>query len=126
MARILIIEDEQAILSLLRRIVMHMGHVAITASNGPEALALLGTADPNLIISDLRMPGQPSGIDLIRNLRQRCPRLPIIVISGYVSRDSMAKWPELGIDDFLAKPFDMDAIRDVVERALLRTSQTVG
>ena len=126
MARVLIIEDEQAILNLLRRIITHIGHEALTSSNGSEALAMLASFDPHLIISDLRMPGKPSGIDLIRELRNRLPRLPIIVISGYASNNMLAAWPELGIDEFLPKPFDMDAIRDAVGRALQRVSQPAG
>lgn len=122
MARILIIEDEQAVLSLLRRIVGHMGHVPVVSSNGPEALSKLEQADPDLILSDLRMPGAPSGVELIRSLRARCPKLPIIVISGYTSRDFLSRWPELGVDDFLPKPFDMAKIRDVITRALVRAS----
>ena len=118
MAKILIIEDEHAILNLLERIVLHMGHSPVVASDGFVALKLLEKMTPDMIVSDLKMPGTPSGIDLIRTLRSRCPRIPIVVISGYASRDFMAKWPELGIDEFLPKPFDMTSIRNVIERAL--------
>ena len=124
MARVLIIEDEKAILNLLKRIVSHMGHTAHIAPSGPDALALLAKTEVDLIVSDLRMPGTPSGVDLIRELRTRFPRLPIIVVSGYVSRDFMAKWPELGVDDFLPKPFDMDTIRTTIEKVLQRAAET--
>lgn len=120
MARILIIEDERAILNLLQRIAGHMGHEAVAARNGPEALAVADTVVPDLVISDLRMPGTPSGIDLLRALRGRWPRVPLLVISGYASRDLVAKWPELGIDEFLPKPFDMDSIRENIARLLQR------
>ena len=96
-----------------------MHHEAVIARNGPEALAIADTVKPDLIISDLRMPGVPSGIDLLRALRMRWPRVPLLVISGYASRDLMAKWPEIGIDEFLPKPFDMDAIREIITRLLV-------
>lgn len=124
MARVLIIEDEKAILNLLKRIVSHMDHTAHVAPSGPDALALLARTEVDLIISDLRMPGTPSGVDLIRELRTRFPALPIIVVSGYVSRDFMAKWPELGVDEFLPKPFDMETIRATIERVLQRATTT--
>lgn len=124
MARVLIIEDEAAILNLLKRIVSYMDHEAHIAPSGPDALTFLAGHEVDLIISDLRMPGAPSGVELIRELRNRFPRLPIIVISGYVSRDFMAKWPELGVDEFLPKPFNMDAIRTTIDRALARAAET--
>ncbi len=126
MSQILIIEDERAILSLLQRIVTHMGHTALAASNGTAAVALLEEIEPDLVVSDLKMPGTPSGIDLIRAIREKFAKLPIIVISGYASRDFMSKWPELGIDEFLPKPFDMYAIRNVIERVLHRTPVAGG
>lgn len=124
MAKVLVIEDERAISSLLQRIVGHMRHEAIVARNGPEALAIADTVHPDLIISDLRMPGVPSGIDLLRALRVRWPRVPLLVISGYASRDLVSKWPEIGIDEFLPKPFDMDAIREIIARLLVRQEAT--
>lgn len=118
MARILIIEDERAILTLLHRIATHMGHSTATASNGAEALEQFDTFDPQLIISDLKMPGTPSGVDLIRALHKRNPQVPILVISGYASREFMTRWPDLGIDEFVPKPFRMDTIRDAICRLL--------
>lgn len=124
MARILIIEDEQAILNLLGRIVSYMGHEALIAPNGERALELLTTQEVDLIVSDLRMPGTPSGVELIRELRTRHPATPVIVISGYVSRDFMSNWPDLGVEEFLPKPFNMEAIRTTIERVLNRATET--
>ncbi len=118
MSKILIIEDERAILVLLNRIVTHMGHSAVTTTNGTEALEELEASDPQLVVSDLKMPGTPSGLDLIRELHKRKPAVPILVISGYASSELMSRWPDLGINQFVPKPFRMDTIRDAIIRAL--------
>lgn len=117
MARILIIEDEAAILKLLGRIVRHLGHEPIAAGNGPTALAL-AEVEPDMIITDLFMPGKPSGMELVHALRQRWPTVPMGVISGYVSNELVGNWDDHGVDAFLAKPFDMHEIQGIIDRML--------
>ena len=117
MARVLIIEDEPAILKLLGRIVCHMGHEPIPAANGPAALKL-SDANPDLMISDLFMPGKPSGMEFIQALRRQWPETPLVVISGYVSTEIVGNWADHGVDDFLAKPIDMRQIQGIIEGML--------
>jgi len=74
------------------------------------------------IVTDMHMPGKPSGIQLVKILRQRWPTAGLIVMSGYSSSEFMAKWPDLGIDEFIAKPFDMVAIRHLIKRVLSKKS----
>lgn len=117
MARILIIEDEAAILKLLGRIVRFMGHEPVTAANGPIVLALPDPT-PDVIITDLFMPGKPSGMELVHALRLRWPNVPLCVISGYVSNELVGNWSDHGVDAFLAKPFDMHEIQGIITRML--------
>lgn len=120
MAKILIIEDEAAISTLLRRIIGHMGHEVATAADGSQAQKLAIDESFDLILSDLHIPGSPSGINLLLEIREKKPALPIVVVSGYSTGDLIDQCAEAGIKDFLAKPFEMMSVRSLVDDILKR------
>ena len=64
------------------------------------------------------MPGKPSGMEFIQALRRQWPETPLVVISGYVSTEIVGNWADHGVDDFLAKPFDMRQIQGIIEGML--------
>lgn len=118
MASILIIEDEAVVWSLLRRIITGMGHQVDVASDGRKGLELAGQGQHAVIVSDLHMPGEISGMDLIRRLRAAKPQCPIVVVSGYPSADTLEECEKLGITDFLTKPFEMTFVQSSIEQIL--------
>jgi CheY-like chemotaxis protein len=118
-AKLLLIEDEVGVQNYFKTVVTRMGHTFIAASDGPAGLqALTPEAGIDLIMTDLNMPGEPSGMALVRAIRKQMPDTPVVVVSGYPTRERLDECKALGIDDFLTKPFEMTFFNSVVTRLL--------
>ncbi|MGH7971989.1 MAG: response regulator [Limisphaerales bacterium] len=118
MARILVIDDEPAVRSLLNRALTTAGHEVLLAAHGQEALALLVSAPVDLVVTDIYMPIQ-EGLSTIRELRNRFPGLPIIAMSGMPLANEMLGIAEaLGVKACLRKPFPTDDLLKAIEKAL--------
>jgi len=117
---ILIVDDEPAIRLLCRHGLQAEGLFCEEASNGPEALALVGAKPFDLVLLDMAMPGGMTGLDVCRRLRENppTPHLRIIVFSGHVSADDLAQVMLAGADDFLTKPFSILQLQARVKAAL--------
>jgi two-component system, OmpR family, KDP operon response regulator KdpE len=116
--RILVVDDEHAILRVLSIKLRVAGYDVITALNGEEALKLVASANPDLLLLDLLLPGM-DGLQVMENLRDRSD-LPIIVISA--RPDLAQKALSLGAAYFLAKPFDVDDLVGKTDRLLDRNT----
>jgi two-component system KDP operon response regulator KdpE len=104
-ARILVVDDEQQVLRLLRTSLTERGYDVTTASTGEDALTAVARRMPDVIVLDLVMPGI-SGLDVCREIRKDSA-VPIIVLSARGDeRDKVAALDE-GADDYLTKPFGM-------------------
>jgi UDP-3-O-[3-hydroxymyristoyl] N-acetylglucosamine deacetylase len=115
---ILVVDDEEEIRNTLRGVLADEGFDVLEASDGRRALELLeATAPPRLAIVDVWMP-EIDGIALVERMRSQAPRLPIIVISGHGTIETAVRVIRLGAFDFLEKPFQLDALLNVVGRAL--------
>jgi PAS domain S-box-containing protein len=111
--RILVVEDEEGVRRVTERILCAHGY-EVTAASGPEAaLSLVETADVDLVLTDVVMPGM-SGAMLVERLREEEPRLPAIFMSGYTDRPG-ALPPDAA---FLSKPFSRQELLDRVADAL--------
>ena len=80
--KILVVDDEPAIVSTLKDSLEALGYQSVGASNGKEALQLVDKDAFDLVITDIRMP-EKSGIDLLHQLKERHPELPVVIITGY-------------------------------------------
>ncbi|HZP43560.1 MAG TPA: UDP-3-O-acyl-N-acetylglucosamine deacetylase [Candidatus Binatia bacterium] len=114
---ILVVDDEEQIRHTLRGVLADEGFEVLEATNGRTALELLEHAVPRLAIVDIWMP-EVDGIELVRRMRSRAPSVPIIVISGHGTIETAVRVIRLGAFDFLEKPFPLDALLNVVDRAL--------
>ncbi|MDE2322767.1 MAG: sigma-54-dependent Fis family transcriptional regulator [candidate division NC10 bacterium] len=119
MEMILVVDDEQGMRELLTVLLEHQGYRVITASDGEQALDLVAHQSPDLVISDVRMP-RMDGIGLLTGIRKADPHLPVIMVTAYASMDSTIQAMRLGADDYITKPFRIDEIRLVVEKALAK------
>ena len=117
MANLLIIDDDVDMLTSLREVLAQAGYAVTGASSGPEALSLADEANPDLVISDVRMAGM-DGIQTIEKLVEHRPQLKSIVITGYAANDVPGRAMELSTCDYLCKPFTADQLIQSVERAL--------
>lgn len=119
MARILIIEDEEPLRTVLAKSLTYAGHVVIEAENGRQGVELFREAPTDLVITDLIMPVQ-EGDETILALRKEHPRLPIIAISG--GDENSPRFLKIA-EKFrpvriLAKPFPLQELRVMIEEVL--------
>ncbi len=118
MARILIVDDETAILTVLRVLINNLGHETVTFLDGGEAIQAIRSDETiDLIISDLRMSGV-SGVDVITAVKKHRPNTPVLVISAYLCEDTWREVKELGACGGIAKPFRVENVRNGIEAAL--------
>ncbi|MGY9049290.1 MAG: ATP-binding protein [Rhodobacterales bacterium] len=116
-ARILIVEDEADVLTVLQKLLNAAGYATIAARSGDEALAI-HTQDPNfdLLLTDIVMPGKVQGNDLALLLRRIRPDLPVIFMTGYASSVVFEMQGVLPSDNWLVKPILRHDLLDVIAR----------
>ena len=118
MAKLLLIEDEIGVQEYFKAVVSRMGHELETAADGPGGVKLVEDVDADVIMTDLNMPGEPNGMALVRRIRELKPDTPVIVVSGYPTKERLDECKALGIEDFLTKPFEMTFFSSVITRLL--------
>ncbi|MBU4564677.1 MAG: sigma-54 dependent transcriptional regulator [Desulfarculus sp.] len=117
MERILIVDDEKNYLVVLQALLADNGYEMLTAQNGPQALALAAEEEPDLVITDMRMP-QMSGLDLIQRLKARFNEMPIIVMTAYGTVENAVEAMKSGATDYISKPFENTELLLTVQKAL--------
>ncbi len=120
MARILLIDDDDAVRDMLRLTLAHLGHTTVEARDGEEGLDLLHPAVPDLVITDLVMPGM-GGVEVVKRLREQRPDLKIIAMSGGSrpgSGVSLSAAREAGAAAALSKPFTISSLAAVIRDLL--------
>lgn len=119
-ARILVIDDETNIRTMVKLALVHVGYQVDTAGDGAEGLTKFGNGDGfDLVLLDQRMPGMP-GIDVQREIYRRAPRTKVIIITAFGTIDLALEAIQSGASDFLRKPFTADTLRIAVQSALER------
>jgi DNA-binding NtrC family response regulator len=114
---ILLVEDKDSLRAMLRHALEAQGHTVIEARDQREAVAVLQTAYPAVVLSDLRLP-DGDGFGVLRAAKELDPELPVVLMTAYGSiQDAVAAMKD-GALDFLAKPVDPDHLQLIVERAL--------
>jgi len=118
--RVLIVDDDTAACRLLAEVLDREGHDVATATTVQDALAAVDDAGAfDAVVTDLRMPGA-SGLDLLRQLRRRDPEALVIVVTAFGDATVTAEAIHAGAYDFISKPYDLDAVRETVTRAVDR------
>ena len=116
-ARILAVDDDPAMIDTLRRSLTRRGFTVDATTSAKDALERLGQDDPDVLLTDLRMR-EMDGIALcVRALDVR-PDLPVVVITGFGSLETATQAIRAGAYDFVTKPFDVDAVEMVLQRAV--------
>lgn len=117
-AQILVVDDEPGIRLTLKDFLTEHGYSVLTAGEGEEALSLFQTYPIDLVIADIRMPGELNGLMLTRRIKDLNPQTPVIVITGYATIDYAVESMKAGAIDFIAKPLRMSHTLFVIEKAL--------
>jgi len=107
--KILVVDDEPAIVRFLRTGLTGHGYTVLTAGTGRAALEIMERDSPNLVVLDLGLPDM-DGLDIIIQLRASRSMIPLIVLSSRGEERSKVEALELGADDYLVKPFGMDEL----------------
>ncbi|WP_029044308.1 MULTISPECIES: nitrogen regulation protein NR(I) [Cupriavidus] len=117
MKPIWIVDDDQSIRWVLEKALARESLLSRSFTNVRDVLAALEDDEPQVLISDIRMPGG-SGLDLLQALKARHPGLPVIVMTAYSDLDSAVAAFQGGAFEYLAKPFDVDKAVELIRRAL--------
>ncbi len=117
MAKLLVVENEPALLGLLSTLLKGEMHEVTPAKSGEEALVLLEKQSFDLVLSDIRM-GKVDGMELLRRARELVPSMPVIMLTAYGTVSTAVDALKLGAFDYLTKPFKIDELLHTVRRAL--------
>ncbi len=119
--RILIIEDDQAILKILQRGLVYEGYTVDTATEGRSGLMLAREHQPDLVILDWMLPGM-DGLEVCHRMRTASGSVPILMLTAKDAVQDRIQGLDAGADDYMVKPFNLDELLARV-RALLRRTQ---
>jgi DNA-binding NtrC family response regulator len=114
---VLVVDDDADMADTCRRILEKKELRVVTAGNAAEALKQLESLTPQLVLSDVRMPGM-EGSQLLKEIKAKHPELPVILMTGYGTIQSAVEALKAGASDFITKPFTRDDLVNSVARAL--------
>lgn len=117
MNTILIIDDDKNLLKSFEKMLMGEGYEVMTATSGEEGLSAVRESVPDLVISDLRLPGI-NGIEAFVAIREIEPGIPAIIMTAYSTPASAAEAIALGAFGYVLKPFDIQEMLDLIKSAL--------
>ncbi len=116
-SRVLVVDDDPAMLELLEAYLSRQGYRVFGVRNGEDALGTLDDTQPDLIILDLVLPGM-GGLDVLRQLKQALPRVPVVMFSGHAHTRTVVEAMRRGASDFLPKPFELEQLDVALRNAL--------
>ena len=121
-----IIDDDSSIRWVLEKALGKANIAVASFDSGNGALEALQREEPAVIVSDIRMPGM-NGLELLEQIHERCPELPVIIMTAHSDLDSAVSAYKGGAFEYLPKPFDVDEVTSLVQRALdARLQQQAG
>lgn len=112
---ILLVDDEDHLQEVLGLLLELDGHKVTTAYNGQEALEKAKNNKFDLVVTDLKMPGM-TGLEMAKEFKNTNPDIHIIMITGYPTVETATEALKLGCDDYIAKPFHMDRMREIIKK----------
>ena len=117
MDAILVVDDDDRLRSSFENLLSMEGYAVRSAASGEAALAMLDEGMPDAVIMDVRMPGM-DGLATLRLLREREPRLPVIIMTAFSTTESAIEATKLGAFDYILKPFDIPDVLSLLTKAL--------
>jgi len=118
-----IVDDDASIRWVLERALKQAGVDTVTFEDADAVLVALRREEPDVLVTDIRMPGK-SGLDLLEEVRAQRPRLPVIVMTAHSDLDSAVAAYRGGAFEYLPKPFDIDQAVELVRRAAVPSDRT--
>ena len=118
MTKILVVDDERIVLESCRRVLGERYDVSL-AKSADEAMELMSREPLSLILLDIKMPGK-DGMRLMRQVKEKWPEIPVIIMSGYVTNETMQEVAKTDAATFLAKPFTPDELVQAVQQVITK------
>src|SRR4051812_13317337 len=115
-----IVDDDRSIRWVLEKALAREGIAYKTFSSAYEVLQALAISQPQVLVSDIRMPGE-SGLVLLSKVKERYPQMPVIIMTAYSDLDSAVAAFQGGAFEYLPKPFDVDHALALIRRATAET-----
>ena len=115
MMKIMYVEDNPANISLLQRIARMGGHQVINYTNGEVALNNFAQDDPDLVLMDLQLEGRITGLDVVKQLRERGFKTPIVAVTAYAMVGDRERCIEAGCNSYLSKPLPVAELVELVK-----------
>jgi CheY-like chemotaxis protein len=120
-ATILLVDDEAELLDAWTRVLERQGFRCVTANNAPQAIAFFSSERPDLVLTDLSLPGG-DGFEVVRQAQAHSPAIPVIIVTAYNTPENAARARSAGVNGYLPKPFCNRALIQAVRSALHLTS----
>lgn len=117
--KILIVDDEKNILKLYKAELEDEGYTVVSANSGTEALQLFESEKPDIVTLDILMPDM-DGIQVLRLMKEKNPKIPIIMLTAYDYRDDFSVWVA---DAYVVKSSDLTSLKGTIADLLRRTRQ---
>jgi two-component system, NtrC family, response regulator PilR len=117
MASILVVDDELSMREFLDILLRKEGHEVSTAADAASALGRVAQGDLDLVITDLRL-GRDSGLDVLRAVKEAAPATEVVMVTAFATTENAIQAMKLGAYDYVLKPFKVEELRLVVEKAL--------
>ncbi len=114
--KIMVVDDEKLIVRLLSMSLQSDGYETVKAYNGEEGLALFKKETPDIVITDIKMPGM-DGLELLKKIKEHDPNTEVIIVTGHGDIDSTIIALQHGASDFINKPVRDEALTIALERA---------
>jgi DNA-binding NtrC family response regulator len=113
---VLIVDDERTLARAIKAFLAESGYEAEVAGNAEQALGMLETLRPDVVFSDVRLPGM-NGIDLLRRIREYDAAIPVVMMTAYGTIEGAVEAVKLGAFDYLKKPVDLEELKLLTDRA---------
>jgi two-component system response regulator AtoC len=114
--RVLVIDDDPGVRDYMQALVSRQGYRVFAAAGGEEALRNLDDSRPDLVTLDVVLPGM-DGLETLRQLKQRLPDVPVVMLSGHGQARTIVEAMRLGASDFLRKPFEVEELELAFQKA---------
>jgi len=115
--KILVVDDQDGVRSLLQLVFLEEGYQVVTAANGRDALHQVERWHPDLVLMDVKMPVM-GGLEALPRVKALSPSTAVIIMTAYVEAASLQEVWLLGASDFIYKPFDLEELKAKVRQAL--------
>lgn len=115
--KIMVVDDEDALRTVLSGELMSEGYDVQTASDGDEAISTLQKENFDLVLLDIHMP-RLSGFEVLKFVKQKHPKTKVVMLTGFADLKNAIESKKLGAEDFVSKPYDLVDLLTTIERVL--------